>query len=762
MTKYNKPHYHNISSKATYRLRNYRLRSVLTICGPLAVLSLYVYICIYFLFRPPVNDVVVSSNINGNWIFYAWFLVSIFMLDWARVGLANMEACALMLPSLAPTTAMQLMWHSDGNWANPLWWLRAMRSAIRCMVLVRSDKASYVHSSPGGLWLLLSCVMLFLFVGVPLSGLSIQTAEVLCHSDRLAPIFGPLKEDFGFFPDGPKDVAQRIHLEWQSGRQTTPQRHGLLYAPKFTENVSTTYFDDQALLLSNHIETFVGPAVREAVTGRAWGIWANLSCNPTPMNALQLIRAYDYNNYSVNSCSTNVPGQCKFQWQEPSESKLSSARESSAATVPLYFKETAFDYIDAVNYSMLVAADGYEYTWKSFDDGQDNISPYFTNQGHDNCTMDNFRGRPQDSVTTAMFEIYLWESRWLNLKGGDPVMQQFIENPSSIVQIVYVDGQPATPTEGTKVPWAGFGIHCDVTTAAGTATVDPGHRQFSNFVRVGADSLINKPDTSLSVPHVSPAQVQALASMRSSAYSALSATNTDPMQDDWSLLSTWRVIQQSVGTPKVYLNLGAGDTSIFPSLIYPLLTPTDLQRSVYKLLGESLIALMDERTDKNGNGKNLIALMDEKLGVNGTYGELHRLRNATYIVASVVPWQYVLALLAIWALLTSGGGLWMMFYAKPRWAPTLNGFEMFKFGARYADEVDTFAEVDFQECSDALQNIPGMVGVLPGTASRSFGPQRKRAPYLIGLSEVSLGSDLQNKQTELTFNRKEAASTRFG
>ena len=78
-----------------------------------------------------------------------------------------------------------------------------------------------------------------------------------------------------------------------------------------------------------------------------------------------------------------------------------------------------------------------------------------------------------------------------------------------------------------------------------------------------------------------------------------------------------------------------------------------------------------------------------------------------------MPWEPVFALLALWTAVTVGVSIWTLF--NRRWAPTLNGFELFRFGAQYTDDINAFDAGRFEACA-RLRAIPGMVGVLPGQA----------------------------------------------
>ena len=72
--------------------------------GPVLFLGFYGFICFNYLVRPAQNDIV-PNTLDARWVYYAWFLMVVFILDWARTGLANVDAVALMRPRLAPRTA---------------------------------------------------------------------------------------------------------------------------------------------------------------------------------------------------------------------------------------------------------------------------------------------------------------------------------------------------------------------------------------------------------------------------------------------------------------------------------------------------------------------------------------------------------------------------------------------------------------------------------------------------------------------------------
>jgi len=56
---------------------------------------------------------------------------------------------------------------------------------------------------------------------------------------------------------------------------------------------------------------------------------------------------------------------------------------------------------------------------------------------------------------------------------------------------------------------------------------------------------------------------------------------------------------------------------------------------------------------------------------------------------------------------TSIPSLWV--FGRKRWADTLSGFDMFRFGAEWKEAVWQFEENEFEKCPILLE-VPGMIG----------------------------------------------------
>jgi hypothetical protein len=681
-----------------YHLKHYIWRSFLTVTAPLAVLAFYAFICFHFLAYPLANNVFAFTTVDAIWIYYSWFLLAVFSLDWARTGLANIEASALMVPLLAPLTARELMWHTDNNWANPLWWLRAVRAMLWKLFLRIRYRSQASMSVPGALWMMLSFVHALLFMVIPLSGLSMEVVDASTYDTRDVPIYGPNASSFNSRTY--LDLPLSVRRNWESGRQTSPSRGTILYAPHLTKNVSPTYFDDRAIeaarkLDGTVIRVFAGPAVRETIWGEAWGLSANISCTPTPLDELQMIRS-DGNTSSVKICSTREG--CEFEWLSTDDATQRNSGEEHKLNIPVWLNESrSLEPTNGLHsHSLLAAADGWSTT--VFDHPLNTtISPYNRFSNHDEWTFDHaLKGVQQEDITNSLFEILLWQASDSDSRTtDDEIFTNYIKHPSPLLSVhngtTNLIRKNGTGFSGVMI---GIGVHCDIKSAVGTATLDPNERTFSNFMRGKAD-----PSHTLTFfpLDVAPVQIQAMASIASNQH--------------WTNLNGSLATQETLGL--AYPDIELADSILsraqravgsamlpkpgLPYLYYPTLTPQNLTLAMYKLLGESVISLMGE---------------------GGVYpwtsSTIHGLKPAKYLRRGAVPWQLVLAILAVWAALMSVSALWALLFIGPRWAPSLSGFELFKFGAQYQAEINQLETVDFKSCIQSLGAIPGMVGILPG------------------------------------------------
>ena len=343
-------------------------------------------------------------------------------------------------------------------------------------------------------------------------------------------------------------------------------------------------------------------------------------------------------------------------------------------------------------------------------------SPYFQKGQQDNFTLDHFQSQHSNDYTAALMEVFLWEAQTKN-GASQPEDSLLPEASSSSPAIIRLNPTPDNAEQPDN--YYGFGIQCRVTTAVGTAHLSPGTRQFTDFVAEEAASKISDPDFYI-LPWLYPVQIQAMTALAAPMGDDRISNKALTPVDTYSDQSTWQALHSALQSTVVEgANSQGQDDGI---MLLPLLDPNQTQQAMYKLLGESMIAMMDEG------------------GIDPWYGELYNLKSAKWLVNGPVPAKPILALLALWAAICSGGALWILIFAGPRWAPSLSGYELFKFGGRYTSQTAKLNLVDLQAGVRSLKEIPGMVGLLTSETSaicrNADDVDQSTSCQIVGLSRV--------------------------
>ncbi|CAH0029596.1 unnamed protein product [Clonostachys rhizophaga] len=228
--------------KGHYRFSRYIPRTLLNIFGPIFILTFYLFIVEFYLNKPSVNGVMPIRPIDSQIVFYAWWLINIFILDWAKSGITGFEAAALMNPSIAPKSARQLMWHTDRAWGSLTGWAKAVITTSRYLFHKATQGGPSEWTGPSALWFHLALSSLLLYIAIPLSGLSLEQESALRNGSRRVEITGVNQTTFDL--RSANALAEQIAGSWRRGWTTTPDGASILYAPDGTPEVSDTYFED--------------------------------------------------------------------------------------------------------------------------------------------------------------------------------------------------------------------------------------------------------------------------------------------------------------------------------------------------------------------------------------------------------------------------------------------------------------------------------------------------------------------------------------
>ncbi|KAL8725743.1 MAG: hypothetical protein Q9181_006294 [Wetmoreana brouardii] len=523
-----------------YRLQRYYARSLLNTLLPLLATGWYAFIVFGYLLQPSVNGIVPKWPVDANIVFFSWLILSIFLLDWAKSGLAGFEAAALMKPRLAPSNAMQLMWHLDSAWGTLNGWRKALESLhrfVKAKMHRNQDLQDAAWRGPGLLWWYLAANGLLLYVTLPLSGLTMNPSDALRLSSRKVSVLGVNETTFDVRTNAA--VSQLARDNWRTGHSTTPPTPTIFYAPQGAKNVSSTYFEDfvqdvyqqdlsaQAVTFRN-ITIFAGPPVAERAYGKAWGFLSTVACSPTGLSrGLELINASEYA-------------------QRPNSTDLAIMFNGAGLRPVFYFPDEGY----GVNFSYVVASD------RDIDG---------VGSGEYSNTTRNYL------PIKGSFEMVLWQSISEGYQPDDG-FTKMMNNPLV-----------ARSDNGSTL---GFGVRCTVESDVGTASLDAAKRMYSGFEQVPAVQNIN-----FQVPIFSYPGVFAIQSIVFQALSTVQLGYMGPPScmpgADTTCNAFYGANLATGGVPRV-VQMAATDLA----LQVPTITPERLTLAMYKLFGEAAAGMM--------------------------------------------------------------------------------------------------------------------------------------------------------------------------
>lgn len=675
-----------------YKLQRYIGRSLLNTLGPVAVTGFYFFIALEFLSRPSANNISPSRLLSGKEVFYAFFVLSVFVLEWAKSGLAGFEAWALMQPRLAPANTNQLMWHTDRAWGSMSGWWKALLVTID--FLRHRKRKGEKWQGPSGIWFYLASCSLIFFVAVPLAGVSMEPDMSFRLSDRQIAIIGPNQSTFD--SQQSVSVAQKADGRWREGNPTTPQGETILYAPEGTRNASGAFLEDEARNIylnpqrnsqsRPNITFFSGPAVGERVHGDAWGLLVNVSCVPVdPYTRLRLLNITSPNDWTAVTNPGSKDGDGIIadasDWKMQQQGSVGSA-------YTLYTDSSSWHGTPGfgVNYSYVMTSDR---------DITNMLSDY------SNQSTPSRVSRPAIPIQGSV-EMVLWQSintaqgfsadqdqEWLKMRDND---------------VVVASGD-----------YLGFGVQCSVYSTVGTASLSAITNTFADFrpeqAAYGNTFLTWDTQENLGVYAI---QTLVYAAFTSAGINWQYYDRPSHMCTTDTIFSTcngWFGANIATkGMPMRVTRRGSkttqnGTESSGFMLQYPAISPERMAFAMHKLFGEVAIALM-----ATGPG-------------NWTDPALKGLDPIADIVPGVLPYQLVMMLLALWTLLTVLPQLLFpgSFFGR-RWASVLDGFAMFRFGVKWRGAVHELRgrHLASQDATSLCQ-VPGMVGNLEPRRAREAG-----------------------------------------
>ncbi|THY73003.1 hypothetical protein D6C95_10174, partial [Aureobasidium pullulans] len=426
---------------ARYTMKQYMRRWIANTFGPPLVTISYLLIARYYLCVPPVNDVIDPPSLSAGAVFYAWLILSIFALDWAKSALAGFEAWALMDPRLAPRTALQLIWHTDRAWGSVSGWRDAL---LLLYIGLRSrfskHSARLPYRGPAVLWWFLAFSSFLFYAAVPLSSLTMEMKPAHKRSPYRTHTYGPNEGNFDTSISNV--IAEQANNRWRLGNPTTPNSETVLYSPVGVGNGSDAYYwhtiqniywndSSNASSPAHGITFFSGPEVYERVHGSAWGLLTSLECSiisPTDQR-FELLQVHEIDNWTAPGLNSTDYG-------------IGYSKQGAGLTPSLFNVVTSF----GVSYAFLVASD-----------------LATTIGGSDYTNAATF-------PTKGSLEVVLWQAYSLPFV-ADQAYHILSLHPA-VVSSKWVN---------RSTEYLGFGVRCSVDSSTGTADLHAERRSYSNF-----------------------------------------------------------------------------------------------------------------------------------------------------------------------------------------------------------------------------------------------------------------------------------------
>lgn len=646
----------------TYTFERYILRSTLNTVGSCLLTAFYLFIVYAYLLRPSENGIIPYFPVNARGVFYAWVILSVFVLDWAKSGLAGFEASALMKPVLAPKTALQLMWHADRAWGSLSgWWKAAVAIYGDLGHSLSKRREQRISRGPAPLWWYLSLSSFILYAAIPLAGLSMDPKDAFQLSRRKILISGPNETSFETM--SANGVAEVANSRWRQGNPTTPQGDTILYAPHGTTNVSNTYYNDaiEEIYLSdlNHTPTvtgplsfFSGPQVSERAHGKAWGLLTNLTCSVVhPYNDLGLLKVKSINDWTVPKWGLSSNEYNRLR------NNTYSAQFMSGLNPALFYDGTRSF---GVQYKYLIAGS----------------TPFLSGIEYRNSSA---------LPLTGSLELLMWQG-YEAPSTPDATFANLSSHPLVVSSTSPFD----------NITYLGYAIRCSVNSTVGFADLDAGTHSYSNFAQTASLEKIQ----SLVAVNLNeyPYSMAVESLVYGSFTTAILNYGAPPVcqPGDSATCNPWYAANTATGGGPILIPSVSNPRA--KNLQYPTISPERMKLATYKLFGEVAIAMMAS-------------------GPESWTGELQGLDAASELVPGRVPWRVVVVLLSIWTFITVLPTCWT--FTDRRWAAILDGFEMFRLGAEWRQAVWKLEERDFTEC-DALVDVPGMVGDMEPGSEKGF------------------------------------------
>lgn len=666
------------------RLNRFWWRTLALILAPLTITVYFIFIWQYFL---KTDGAVKYGAFNESWIFYSWFAVGVFGLSISRYGIIGVEAAMLQDPFWQTKTAMSLFMHSGATWAGAGGWVRCIVESIRRK-----------RSIAGRLWYLLSFITASLFVGLPISGLSLELTDGYIYSSEPPMIIGRNWSNFHH-----RDTLQtefRGLEAWRAGSSVSLPGIGLAYTPPYVKRDKYKFLDTvpNTFPLEHGIpELFLAPQADVPISGEAWGLRLSYNCSIVES-------ASDLTIISQKASIPDwIPGALlRYPALEPGDDIYYFRTGQSEPNNTMYvFNSTATEAAIDVRqttrtrniwaYGELAATRNAPSPWNDFKNGDESESP----------------GESNNTFRAGVLEYVLWQvgltndykPAWSSLAIDDGFHPEV-----SNVSVVDFDSSLKHSIRGLASPF--------IKTSNGSFSVNASY--FSDPTNPAGDPAC----ADISSSHVK-AKVRIVAEPIGVQCRHMSVLGTAQLDAETTSFSNFTATPPPLfnGTDMDYRTalFGASAEQILAAHYFDIFPSTNSPppiNSATKLYYTSFVKPeMLLQSALRAYAMDAMQLMYDGLpSLNGAYlnTNLTSSRKGKVLELGIMPPLIPAIWLGVWAFVCALLGLGYGF--RRRWSSSLDGYSLFRLGAAFADEVRDVSSIGaFEECEKLLE-LPGSIG----------------------------------------------------
>ncbi|KAM7197508.1 hypothetical protein V8F20_006653 [Naviculisporaceae sp. PSN 640] len=635
-----------------------------------STVAAYFWVTWLYLVYPDPDDPVKYARWDGSLVFYSWFIIGVFGLDWSKYGLGRAEAAMLQSKFWKVPNTASLLLHGDSSWSGPGGWLKYLKMTFLAWSAKRKGQDGSRPAFHNRLWLLLAFLSILPFIAIPLTGLSLEISDGYLYQSDPPMMIGQTWERFNYRQISPVSGYFDAALNaWSIATPPSIPGIGLLYTPEYLdrsqfhgsfEQIPNTFpLTDEGIP-----EVFVAQQAQTPVSGKVWGLRAGYNCSEvTDVSELTIVGARS---------SAFRDGGCAYA----ECLKLDNGDKINVYTTSTSLANNVWGYAE-IGIGKTDERGFYNGSYPaSFnpDDinrsGGTEILEYVLWQVQQNTTYLNELppGVVFDPAMGTTGIRGLGHPIIQNTNGSFSVNETFFMTKAGVMndtRISYLEDNlelqlPSFILTLALAPPIGF--RCRAVSTLGEAYVDPEKSTFNSF------------QESPPPPTTAEAQVPRFG------YVAMMTM----LQGGYHRLFT-----SSMAKPRV---------SVSNSYFYRnFITPDLLQRSLLQAYAMDALTLMYDVNygfEQAWENKNVTGSREGKVL---TMGRVH----------PVIP----AALLAAWAVGCAILGLWYGF--RRRLTESLNGYSFMRIGVEVSDQVKEnrdFWEADRFEESRTLQRLPGLVG----------------------------------------------------